>query len=508
VKRTAHLTLLLAGAAVGCAYYNGMWNAERLAHEARRQEATGLEAEARLTWARAAVQAESVLVHHPHSRWADDALVLQAEGLARSGACAAAVNPLRRVLTTVSDDALRERASLAAADCLVRHDRAGDVDRLLAPVLESRDPGRRSSAAYLAGQAALARGNGIAAARLFAQSARPDAGPARLRALIQAGRWERAIALVDSVARRTGDESVWADVLEALERAAGPEPAADALDSLLRYGRLVPGAQARLLIADGDRLRAARLFDRATARYTAAQALVPDSVEGGRARLRLVLTEAAEVADPDSLDSLATRLEILAGALTGPAQMETRTWQQQINAIRRADSGEVTAFRAAELARDTLEAPGLAAQLFLRFASRYPSSLFAPKALIAAGQLHGIAADSVDRMLRARYAESPYTLAYQGAASPAFQAVEESLAIAFGVARPSQFPVAAAGRVAAPRPGPRGPRLEPTGVGRPPRARNPRPAPPAETRPDRPRRPGERPQARPPAPGERPKGDP
>jgi hypothetical protein len=496
VRRATLLTLLLGGAA-GCAYYNGMWSAQRLAHEARRQEANGLEAEARLTWGRAAIKAESVLVHHPHSRWADDALVLQAEGLARSGACAAAVEPLRRALTTVSEDALRERASLAAADCLVRHDGAGDVDRLLAPVLRSHDRGRRSAAAYLAGRAALARGNGIAAARLFAQSERPEAGPARLQALIHAGRPEAAIRLVDSVARRTGDESAWTDVFEALAHAVGPEPAADALDSLLRHGRLTVGTQARLLIADGDRLRTARRFERANARYMTAEALVPDSVEGGQARLRLILVEAAQIQDPDGLDSVASQLEVLASELMGPAGAETRTWQQQVNAIRRGDSGEVTAFRAAELARDSLAASGLAAKLFLRFASRYPTSLFAPKALIAAGQLHGVAADSVDRVLRTRYAESPYTLAYRGAASPAFQAVEESLAIAFGVARPSGFAAATMGRFAAPWPGPRGPELDPVSARRHPQTRAPRPAVPTETRPDRPRRPGEKPQDHP-----------
>ena len=496
MRRATHLTLLLAGVA-GCAYYNGMWSAERLAHEAQRQEAQGLEAEARLTWGRAAVKAESVLVHHPHSRWTDDALVLQAEGLARSGACGAAVEPLRHALTTVSDDALRERASLAAAECLVRHGGTSDVDRLLAPVLRSPDRRRRSSAAFLAGQAALARGNGVAAARLFARSSRPEAGPARLRALIQAGRSQAAVRLVDSVARRTGEEAGWTEVMEALERAAGPDSTADALDSLLRYGSLAVGAQARLLIADGDRLRAARRFERATARYTAAEALVPDSVEGGQARVRLVLVQAAQVENPDGLDSIANQLGNLTGVLTGSAETEARMWQQQVNAIRRGDSGGVAAFRAAELARDSLGSPGLAAQLFLQFASRYPTSLFAPKALIAAGQLHGIAADSVDRTLRTRYAESPYTLAYQGMASPAFQAVEDSLAFAFGVTRPGGFSVATASRFAAPWPGPRGPELEPVSVRRLSRARKPRPAAPTETHPDRPRRPGEKPQDRP-----------
>lgn len=485
------VTGLLAVALSGCAYYNGMWSAERLAHQARHQEASGQAAEARVTWERAAEKAESVLVHHPHSRWADDALVLQAEGLARSGACGAAAQPLRRALTTVSDEALRERAALAGAECLLAHARPGEIEGLLAPVLASRDHRRRSRAAYLAGEAALARGNGVLAARRFAESAEPAAGPGRLRALIEAGRPSAAVALMDSLARRTRDEGEWSRVLEALGRKAGPEVAAAALDSLLRYGRLSMGTRARLLVADGDRLRAARLLDRAAERYRGAAALVPDSTVGGQARLRLELVHAARVADVEELDSLASRLDILTRALTGSGQAEARTWRRLVETIRRGDSAEITAFRAAELARDTLEAPALAASLFLRFAARYPTSLFAPKALIAAGQVGATPVDSLDRVLRTRYAASPYTLAYQGASSPAFRAVEESLAIAFGVARADALPAAAAGRFAAPRPGPRGPMLDPAR----PRSRQaagtvqPRPARPAAPSEKRPRQP-------------------
>ena len=94
------LTLAILGLPLvaGCAYYNRMWSAERLAREARRQEANGLQAQARINWGLAAAKAESVLVRHPRSRWADDALVLQGEALARSGACAAAGDPLERAL--------------------------------------------------------------------------------------------------------------------------------------------------------------------------------------------------------------------------------------------------------------------------------------------------------------------------------------------------------------------------------------------------------------------------
>src|SRR5438093_2928732 len=101
----------------GCAYYNAMWSAEQHAKGARQLEASGRVSEARAEWAQAAAKAEGVVTRHPRSRWADDALVLQAEGLARSGACEDAQEPLTRARSTVKDVALRERLDLADAQC-------------------------------------------------------------------------------------------------------------------------------------------------------------------------------------------------------------------------------------------------------------------------------------------------------------------------------------------------------------------------------------------------------
>lgn len=479
----------------GCAYYNAMWSAERLARDARRQEATGLAGEARLSWGRAAAKAESVLTRHPESRWADDALVLQGEGLARSGACGEAAAPLRRALHDVVEEALRERAALAAAECALEQDRPASVARLLTPVLQSHDGQRRSDAAYLMGRAAAEHLDPAAAAALFAQSTVPAAGPARIRSLAAAGELDRAVALVDTVAQRVRDEADWSLTLAALGTTAGAGTAGDALDRLLARGRLRPGARARLLIADGDRLRAARLLDRAAARYAAAVKLVPDSTEAGSARVRALLVRAAYARRPEDLDSIAASLMPLTGGSAGLLSTETQGLSRQIDAIRGAES-EMDAFRAAEVARDSLAAPVLAAELFQRFAERFPASLFAPKALIAVGALRPEALDSVNAALEAGYAGSPYTLAFRGAISPAFQVVEDSLAIALGVAQPRALTEVAPFQIAPPRPGARGPDLEPAitevldHAGR-------RPGVTPGERPARPRRPGEKPPVRP-----------
>jgi hypothetical protein len=98
----------------------------------------------------------------------------------------------------------------------------------------------------------------------------------------------------------------------------------------------------------------------------------------------------------------------------------------------------------------------------VRFADRHPTSLFAPKALIAAAALRSESLDSIRGLLRARYPDSPYTLVFTGQGSPTFQVTEDSLAIALGLSR--SVALARGGlsfRVGAPRTGPRGPDLDP-----------------------------------------------
>ncbi len=484
----------------GCAYYNGMWSAQRLARDAQRLETRGQEAEARTVWGRAAIKAESVLVHHANSRWADDALVLQGEALARSGSCAAAARPLTRALQNISDDALHERAALAAAECAIRLGEVAAAERLLVPLLASTDARRRSSAAYLAGRAAFDRGDAVTAAERFARSERDEAAPAQVRAVVAAGGTDRAVALIESVAHRDRDEARWADALADLGRRAGAATAADGLDRLLIRGRLPAGSRARLLLADGDRLRAAQMIDRAATRYAQVASLVPDSAEGGRARVRTVSLLASRARTIAELDSVSWHLNRMTTGLGGAALAEARELQLQLAAARggSADTSVIEDFRAAELARDTLAAPALAAALFLRFVDRHPASLFAPKALIAAAQLRPEAVDSIGAVLRTRYPDSPYSVVFRGETSPAFQIIEDSLASALGVLRPaarlrSEFAV----RIAAPRTGPRGPELDPPLPGLAGASPNRRVAPPREQRPSDRERPAERPTERP-----------
>ncbi len=66
--------VVAAGVGAGCAYFNGMYNANKYPRLAAQSERAGRTDEARDRWLSAAAHAESVTVHYPASRWVGDAL--------------------------------------------------------------------------------------------------------------------------------------------------------------------------------------------------------------------------------------------------------------------------------------------------------------------------------------------------------------------------------------------------------------------------------------------------
>ena len=225
---------------------------------------------------------------------------------------------------------------------------------------------------------------------------------------------------------------------------------------MLARRRVPRGARARLLVADWDRLLAEGAGEPAASRFTAVIRLVPDSVEATRARLRHSLALATRAERPEDLAPIRDALARLAQGETGDIGREARAYEQVVRQVMSPDSQEGPQFRTAELARDSLGAARLAGRLFVRFAERQPASLFAPKALLAALPLLPERRDSLLAVLDREYAASPYTLALHGEMSPAFGAVEDSLAGTLGVQLvPAKAPILL--RVGPPVPGPRGP---------------------------------------------------
>jgi len=480
---------LLALSSTGCAYFNSMWTAERYAKDARQFERNGRMSEARSQWALAAAKAEGVVIRHPRSRWADDALTLQAEGLARSGACEDAGDAIARVRAGVKDQALRERAELADAECAVADGRPTQAEAALALPLASKDESRRSRAEYLAGQAAALRRDYGTAVTHFERSREAAALPARAGALLAAGRITDAAAALETVTAPQF-ETERADLLAQMAAAGGTTAGSAALDRLLVRGKRMPfQEQARLLIADADRHLARGDYDEAALRYRRAAQVAPAlSNEAGMAAVgwpRISIARARQSSDLKPVEAELARLSAEpAGAAAAKNLLDLV--RQSMRTAETPGAG----FRVAELARDSLGAPALAGQLFLDVADRDTGSLYAPKALLAAMPLLPDRRDSIVAVLDARYAASPYTRAFHGEASVAYAAAEDSLARELGVqvARSSVTRVAA--RFQRPMPGPRGPQLDDAEVVTAPRRPVTRtPATPARDRPTAPERP-------------------
>ena len=458
--RASLIGLAALMASEGCVYYNSMWSAERLAKEAHRQEAEGQVAMAKLTWARAAVKAESIVIRHPRSRWADDALVLQVEGLANSGNCMVIDEPRARAEASVSDGALRERVALAGARCALAQGHPGAVPALLHSVVTSKDADRRSVAFYLLGQSAAARADWEQAIDAFSRSKEPNAAMGRARALLAAGRIPEARVFIDTLAGRHFDDSLWAATLDDIARAAGDSVASLALDSLLARTRLPAGSKARLLLADGDRLRRGGRHGPAGDRYDLVLRLVPDSVEGAQAEIRGVLAAAGAAQGIADLAPIASHADQIVSRGAGTSQHEAEAVQRVLGAVRSPENTDIGWFRAGEIARDTLVAPALAAAWFGRIPRQFPNSLFAPKALIALAMLSPGTSDSVLAVLDSSFPASPYTLALRGDVSPAYQALEDSLGEALGLTKLG-VPAFFAQSIGTAVPGQKGPPLDP-----------------------------------------------
>ena len=78
----------------GCVYYNGMYNANRLARAARKAEREGRPFDATSLWGQVGVKADSVLARHPHSKYADAGHLLRGHAMSRWASASAAVAPL------------------------------------------------------------------------------------------------------------------------------------------------------------------------------------------------------------------------------------------------------------------------------------------------------------------------------------------------------------------------------------------------------------------------------
>jgi tetratricopeptide (TPR) repeat protein len=415
----------------GCVYYNGMYNANRLARSAKKAEREGRTFEATSLWGQVATKAESVIVRHPTSKYAEEASVLRGIALARMGQCDEALGPLSRIGLTAHRPDLTEEALLGTGRCQITLGNLAAGDAAFGQLLQSKDPERRREAHYQHARVLRLSRHYEEALSTLESYREPRVQTERLLSLAGAGRGPEAFALADSLMTQRDTTRQWDSVVVALGQ-QDPVAASTLVDRIRRLPGRTPESQARLLFDDG--LRLARVDTaRAARRLREASGTGSTDNAAGRARLELVRLDLTRVSRPedlapimDSLNAITRRFRLSDQASQlGPAVAAVHATTTSVTPP--TPQGDLRLFLAAEAARDTLEAPRLAAAIFRRILDWWPSSPYAPKVVLATQQLDSTWADSARVILEARYPDSPYLALIRGEPTPAYKQLEDSL---------------------------------------------------------------------------------
>ena len=382
------------------------------------------------------------MARHPDSKYVDEALMLKGTALSRLGQCTNAMGPLSRVTQVQGSKDAVEDAYLALARCHLELGDAAAAELAVARPLQSGDKYRRQQARLV--HARALRLTGRAAEAVVALDSLPGDRVAdeRLLALAAAGQRDEAFRLADSLLAQPDSGRFWDSLVVTIGR-SDALTASHIVDRLLERPGTAPESRTRWLIEDAQRLEGTDTA-RATARLVQAAQTGGATSAGFSARVQLTRRGLRSTRTVDDLAQPIKLLDSLAGgsaregggAVGDAGQLHAtlvRIHAASDSSSARAAAADLRLFLAAELARDTLEAPLLAASLFRRVADDWPDSPYTPKALLAVGMLVPAWADSARDLLATRYAASPYVAYVQGNALPEYKALEDSLQ-AFAVA--------------------------------------------------------------------------
>ena len=454
--RSTARRLRLAGVILlgGCVYYNGMYNTNRLAKSARKAEREGRPFEAQGFWGQVVTRADSLVLRHPRSKYADQAMVLRGLALARLNQCQEAIGPLGRLALVQLSTDFTEEAALALGRCQLQLGDAGLADLAFARVLNSADSARRHEARFRHARALRMSGQYEEAVALMRESPDPRAREDLLLALTGAGRTEEALVFADSVLAQHDSTFAWDSVVAAMGR-QDPRAASSLVSRLADDPRATPELKARRLYDDGLRL-AGTDSAAAVARFRQAAGVSGASESSERARLRLLRATLSSARSVQELNRSADSLAALS-ALSTPTGLEAGALQIEVEQIGRLDDsaragvpqGDLRLFLGAESARDSIHAPLLAATLFRQLADHWPTSPYAPKALLAAERLDPADPDGVHNRLDSLYHDSPYLAVMRGEEAPGYRQLEDSLQV-FAAAQPVLVPRRGGGVVRTP----------------------------------------------------------
>jgi hypothetical protein len=442
--RTSTITVawVVIGAMVsGCAYYNGLYNANRLAKEAERAEREGRESDARSLWAQAAVKAESVVARYPRSGHADDALLLRGEALRATGECGQAIEPLAQALTSSLDTAITTRSRVLLGLCQYEVAAYRAADSILTPLTNSEDSSLVALALFWRGRSRLEVEAHAAAAQDLAACPLPQASLYLAVAYTHLERPQDAARVLLNAQPDSLDEAQLSTGLGTLG-SAYPQAAGAVVDEWSRNRSLAPPTLTRLQLEDGERWLEQNQAAMAATRFRQVIATAPDSRAAQIAGVELVLAELRLARNVEQLPDMFDRLQSVSldpeeasrlryAQLTADLGMAVGALAASVATGGVQELGGVTAdldlFMAAEAFTDEWSATAVAAAVFQEIPVRFPQSAIAPKALLAAAWINPAGSDSLVSALLRDYPDSPYTLAITGVASTEYTAIEDSL---------------------------------------------------------------------------------
>ena len=429
MKRGALLLLL---ALTGCVYYNGMYNANRFAKRAQKAQAQGRTFEAQGYWAQAEVRADTVIARHPESSWVDDAQLIRGEAMVARKDCAGAVPALEAASLSLDSPKVAERAKILLSGCLVQAGNYAAADRIFRELMASSDtaisrPARLEHARVLRldgeYQAALTTLEGLQG---------PAATAERTADYANLGDLAHAVPLIDSALAR-GDSSLpWEAILAGVGR-VDPGLASRYTSEAVALAGLPAQTRDQLLLADGMRLLQIDP-DSGLARLGEAGSAKPATAASLAARLQIIDYIIGQADTLSQLERARLPLDSLRsmGGLTSiPASRylrvldRARAYGDSISPDR--SEGDLATFVLAEAVRDSLPAPRIAAELFSTVPAWWPTSPYAPKALLALAALEPAQAESIFHTLECVYPESPYLQLVAGEVTPAVLVLEDSM---------------------------------------------------------------------------------
>jgi hypothetical protein len=416
MRGAQRLALVLAAWLVGsgCVYYNGIYNAQaeaRLADAKLRRDDDG---EAVTRFQRSAAIAETVLVRHPKSQWRNRALYIAARSGAMAAQCERAVPRLEQLLGGATlNGTERTRARLALATCDVRSGRSADARARLDSLVLTDDREIARQSRLWAARAALSMGDRDAVPAYLGDL---DAGVLQWE-LINASMSAREYARVESLLvqrARLGDYRE--DVTRALRDLLGDGrvQAAEQIVDQYDAARVRDDSRARMHYVLGDMLARVGIDSLARRHLYAARTLAQrDTVTAHDATARLALLALPRVTSERELDTLVARQDSVVWRTSYARQVAERVLLFRLLASR-GDAESASLYLAAEVARDSLRAPGLARSLFLRIARESPSSPLVPNAWYAAALLEPDSAGAWQRRVLADFANSSVAARLRG----------------------------------------------------------------------------------------------